>query len=731
MRNRRVWRAVGLVCFLAALPALGQNFSLTEPPWKLKPFAGEPDPAWLDFGFDDSSWISQKLPAQWQMLPQFEEKYGGRMMYRREFDFNKQPGKTYWLRFNGVFYQGRVWLNGQELGSHTGYFAPFEFEVTELLQAKNLLAVEVSSPTEQGEQDHLYVTGVFGHWDVINSHRNAGGIWREVEIIATGAARLQNFWLGTQALEGNPRENFQAKVVLAGELWVNAGAAAPDTLAVDLEPENFSGPGYHFTFAVKAQPGRQDWRKELVLEKPSLWWTWDRGRPDLYRVRVRAIRRGEVEDQAEFVTGIRTIAKRCQPGQTHEGHCWQMVLNGEPIYIRGNNYAPADAYLARATPELYAGDVALMRQSYYNMIRVHAHVDRPELYDLCDRAGIMIWQDFPLQGGYRPEIEAEAVAQARDMVRLLGSHPSVALWSCQNEPSGPDGKRNLKTLDPALKRALEHEDPTRPVNLASGVPIKTDGHIYFGWDMGQPDDFGRYLYAPLFRPWMAFITEFGFQAFPIYENSIRFMNPDIRQMDWPELADYHMLQKWRMDKRVPVVEGMDLRSYITATQDYQARVQKYYIDWIRSSKYEVNWGVLTYLLNDSNPAVTWAVVDYWRAPKPAYSAIQQSFQPVYALARWRFAPYPVHRKIRLPIYVVNDLRESYTGDLEIEVLHQGRRLLARSLPVKLAPDMPAARVETVAFKPDQPGEYQLRLALKLTGAEHPIENITVLKVGRP
>jgi beta-mannosidase len=720
--------AAGLLWLFLALPAGGQSYSLTERPWKLQPLSGEPDPAWFEPGFDDSAWIAQKLPAQWQMLPQFEEKYGGQMIYRYPFDFNPAPGRNYWLRFNGVFYQGRVWLNGRKLGSHTGYFAPFEFEATDRLQAHNLLAVEVGSPSENTEQDHRYVTGVFGHWDVINSHRNAGGIWREVEVIETGAARLRNLWMGTAALEARSGGELEARIILSGEL--QASSAGARTLRVDLEPENFSGPGYHFEFELKATAGENAFSREFALLKPSLWWTWDRGRPDLYRVKVQSLWQGEAEDRAEFITGIRTIEKRCQPGQTKEGHCWQMVLNGEPIYFRGNNYAPADAYLARATPELYAQDVARMRQSYYNLIRVHAHVDRPELYDLCDRAGIMIWQDFPLQGGYQPEIESEAVAQAREMVQLLGSHPSIALWSCQNEPSGPQVKWNLKTLDPELKRTLEAADPTRPVNLASGVPLKTDGHIYFGWDMGKPDDFGRYLYAPLFRPWMAFITEFGSQAFPIYENSIRFMNPELRQINWSELADYHMFQRWRMDRQVALTEGMDLRAYIAATQAYQARLQKYYIDWIRSAKYEVNWGVVTYLFNDSNPAITWSVLDYWRAPKPAYSAVQQSFQPVYALARWRFAPYPVHRKIHLPIYVVNDLRESYAGSLEITLRHLGKEIVSRSLPVKLGPDQPATRVDTISFRPGQPGDYELRLLLRLEGEDRPVANLTLLQVGK-
>lgn len=726
--------------YLAALPAFAASYSLTEQPWKLKPYVGEMDRAWLAYDYDDSAWLSQKLPAQWQMLPEFAEKYGGKMAYRYRFDFTKKEGKDYWLKFNGVFYKAEVWLNGERLGDHTGYFAPFKFKITKQLQDQNVLTVLVDCPYEDTENNKKQVTGVFGHWDVINSHFNPGGIWGDVQIFEEvwGRGTISDLSLNTLALAGDPKNPDRASLLLKCSVATRDPSLSGTLLKVRLEPQNFSGQSFEYSLELPV-PTKRNFKAglpaninfiehEFLMQKPALWWTWDRGAPNLYRVTVSMEKNGEVMATNVFLTGIRTIEKRCQAGQSKEGLCWQFHLNGLPIYIRGNNYAPSDAFLSQAKPEVIRKDVEMMRASYYNMIRVHSHVDHPVFYDSCARAGILIWQDFPLQGGYDPSVFHTALQQARVMADLLDPYPSVAIWSCQNEPSGPNAKWNIKALDPSLKRVFEFEDPTRPVNLASGLPLKTDGHIYLGWYMLKTDYFGRFLYAPFFRQWMAFVTEFGAQAFPNYESAIKFMDPDINKIDWGHLEEYHSLQRGNMEKYIPLKPGMDLKTYIEATQDYQARIQKYYIDWLRSTKYEVNWGVISFLFNDSQPAITWSVVDYWREPKKAYFAIQESFQPVYAMARWRFDPYPAGRAIKLPIYVVNDLLQSFTGNLEIEIRDEDEVLLADSRFVQLGPDMAATRVSVVSFQPPGPGDYQLLLTLRLSGQDQPIVNSTVLKV---
>src|SRR5690606_19268854 len=139
--------------------------------------------------------------------------------------------------------------------------------------------------------------------------------------------------------------------------------------------------------------------------------------------------------------------------------------------------------LAEATPEELAGDVALALDAGLDLLRVHAHITRPELYEAADEQGLLLWQDLPLQWGYARGIRKQAVRQATQAVDLLGHHPSIAIWCGHNEPMAiendpamwgdPKSLRsmglkalaaqelptwNKTVLDRSVKRALEKAD---------------------------------------------------------------------------------------------------------------------------------------------------------------------------------------------------------------------------------------------------------------------------------
>src|SRR5213592_4334149 len=94
--------------------------------------------------------------------------------------------------------------------------------------------------------------------------------------------------------------------------------------------------------------------------------------------------------------------------------------------------------LGEATPAELARDVQLALDANLDLLRVHAHVSRPELYAAADHAGLLLWQDFPLQWGYARGVRRQAVRQARAMVDMLGHHPSIANWCAHNEPLALD-----------------------------------------------------------------------------------------------------------------------------------------------------------------------------------------------------------------------------------------------------------------------------------------------------
>ncbi len=140
--------------------------------------------------------------------------------------------------------------------------------------------------------------------------------------------------------------------------------------------------------------------------------------------------------------GFRTV--RVEPG-------FRWFINGQSYFLRGSNYLPSQWLAETLFPEaasgkehpfggsaggdFYSRDVGLARQANLNILRVHAHVLPPEFHEACDRAGMLVWQDFPFQWGYsdEPDFHAEAERQMQAMITGLYNHPSIIAWCCHNE----------------------------------------------------------------------------------------------------------------------------------------------------------------------------------------------------------------------------------------------------------------------------------------------------------
>ncbi|HMC41786.1 MAG TPA: hypothetical protein VKI20_02155 [Acidimicrobiales bacterium] len=341
--------------------------------------------------------------------------------------------------------------------------------------------------------------------------------------------------------------------------------------------------------------------------------------------------------------------------------------------------------LGEATAAEIAGDVSLARAAGLDLLRVHGHVSRPELYRAADRAGLLLWQDLPLQWGYARTVRRQAARQAREAVDLLGHHPSIAIWCGHNEPfalalepgAGLTGGARLVArfvaaqelptynrtiLDASVKRSLERADPTRPVVAHSGVLPHpgsggTDSHLYFGWYHGRMADLGPALAA--FPRLARFPTEFGAQAVP---DSDAFMEaerwPDL---DWARLGRTHGLQRDRFERYVLPAGHDSYEAWKAATQAYQADLIRHHVETLRRLKYRPTGGFCQFCLGDGHPAVSWAVLDHRRLPKPGYHALAAACAPVIVVAD-RLAPaYDAGQPLSVQIHVVSDLRHALPG----------------------------------------------------------------------
>jgi beta-galactosidase/beta-glucuronidase len=480
---------------------------------------------------DDSTWATMSIPRNW-FLGGLD--HHGVVWFRYEFDYKRSDERPYQtLRFDGVDYFCDVYLNGKLLGRHQGYFEPFGFDVTEVLQPdKNVLAVRVDSPYETPGLDGWHmrkklIKGVLNHhdmrpgggWDEVGQSYNTGGIWNRVFLESHGAVTVETVLLQAQ-LETDP-PSLRAEVRVK-----NRSSKLDGVLRVECAPENFSGRSYEAEITAGVPSGESVHHIQIETPHVMRWQPWDRGFQHLYRVSVNLL-------YSDYTTlfGFRSV-------RVDEKYNW--YINGERYFLRGSNHLPSQwlsellfpeiafeknhPFGGRRDPTPFISDVELMKQANLNVIRVHAHVLPREFHEACDRAGVMIWQDFPLQWGYsdEPAFHDEAERQGRAMVEMLYNHPSVIAWCMHNETpwsatwmagqaGGTYDPAHNNILDDRLEKSIRPLDPTRHVHKNSGTG---DGHAYPGWYHGHWRDYVEV-------PGKPFCTEYGAQGLPVKESLVK------------------------------------------------------------------------------------------------------------------------------------------------------------------------------------------------------------------
>src|ERR671918_1292466 len=142
--------------------------------------------------FDDTAWEPIAVPGHWRSTPAFAES-DGPLLHRCLFETDSPVrGRRAWLTFDGLFYQGDVWLDGGYLGDTEGYFVPHTFEVTEALhdRSEHALAVEVTCTPQRDDTPRRNLTGVLQGGAYLDPSWNPGGIWRPVRLTETGPVRI-------------------------------------------------------------------------------------------------------------------------------------------------------------------------------------------------------------------------------------------------------------------------------------------------------------------------------------------------------------------------------------------------------------------------------------------------------------------------------------------------------------------------------------------------------------
>lgn len=619
--------------------------------------------------FDEDGWQPLTVPGHWRSDPAFAGSDGPLLARCRFAAPAPAEGRRAWLTFEGLFYQGDVWLDGGYLGDTEGYFVPHTFEVTDALRdgGDHSLAVEVTCGAERNPTAKRNLTGAFQPGDAAGHGWNPGGIWRPVRVTETGPVRIAR--LRVLCREATPE---RAVVALRATLDCD------DARTVRVRTE-LGALDHELDQPLAAGTNEVEWT--VTVARPELWWPRALGAPALHDVRVAVsvpdgsgAARG-LSDERRLRTGLRTVRLRR----------WVCSVNGERLFLKGANQGPTRTALAEATPAELARDVELALDAGLDLMRLHAHVARPETYDAADERGLLLWQDMPLHRGYARGVRRQAVRQAREAVDLLGHHPSVAVWCGHDEPLAVDtppdvwadaaatrraatramvGQQlpswNKTVLDASVKRALDKADGTRPVIAHSGVlphPPQLDGtdsHLWFGWYRGDERDLSAAARA--LPRLVRFVSAFGAQAVPSGAGAA-FCEPGRwPDLDWDVLGDRYGLEKGVFDRHVPPAAHPTFDAWRAATQRYQADLVRRQVEVLRRLKYRPTGGFAQFSLADGHPAVSFSLLGHDREPKLGYAALREACRPVIVVADRLPATVTPGAPLALDVHVVSDLR---------------------------------------------------------------------------
>lgn len=454
--------------------------------------------AWM-FRYDgDSVAIPVHIPHCWN-----EDAYSRRDYRRGSGTYTRRlripedlKGGSIYLRLDGAANKSEVLLDGVSIGSHIGGYSSHTIDITPCVTP--------------GKEHMLMVT-------VDNSDRNIppysadftfmGGLYRDVWLITADAAHLA---LNKEnALRVTPRVPADGSCSLDIAGTVINGADSKEAVNVDVLLETADGRRVASGSAkVSLKKGRR--AEDFSISLPGLDGIslWTPETPELYTVKVNLRRGGSLLDSRVVKTGFRTFAF------DDKG---RFLLNGHPYKLRGmcrhQDQAPMGIALS---DEQHRRDIAMIKDMGANFIRISHYPQDDALLELCDRLGLIAWEEIPVID-FVPESAEFAdncEVMLREMIRDHYNHPSIAMWGYMNEillrmPGENRDETKARTLRLAkrLENAAREEDPTRLTAMAfhgsdiynaAGLADITDvkgWNLYSGWYGGRLEDFENYLSA--------------------------------------------------------------------------------------------------------------------------------------------------------------------------------------------------------------------------------------------
>jgi beta-glucuronidase len=535
-------------CFAATVPVGDSGFRQLDlsGTWNLR---FDPDDVGEKAAWFSGSWpASQEARVPGSFNAEFQDQlwYQGKVWYRTTVRVNrpKDPAARMFLHFLGVTLRCKVWLNGRLLGENNLPYLGFAFDATKAIrygQQNDLVVMVDNKILAKAIPDRKWR----GWW-------NFGGITRPVFL-------EERDRLSTDVVAVTERADQDTWTLRLRTVTVNAGGATSGAIRYELT-DSMGRPVWSMKQPCTFTQGES---KRTIDANVKGVEAWSPEHPSLYRL---AIHTEDTRGHAHLRTlrvGFRKIEVR---GST-------VYLNDAPLQIRGVNRHEMFAGSGSTVPvERTQRDLEDIKALGSNMVRLAHYPQAPEVYDLCDELGLLVWSEIPAWQSAAETLADPAVfssyagPELKAMVEQHGNHPSVIIWSVANEvPS------QLPEVAEYIHNAIDYVhklDPSRLVTFASDKRERdiSFGSVdliavneYFGWYYGKPEDVGTMLdeLARRFPNKPILISEFGAEAVPGWQKP----SPDALGKDYSlqhqvEFLQIHLAEIFAPQRRKFVAGGL-------------------------------------------------------------------------------------------------------------------------------------------------------------------------------
>lgn len=591
--------------------------------------------------------------------------------YRTEFELSSADLAADGIRlcFDGLDTYADIFLNGEKVAATRNMFVGYAFEVKPLLrEGKNRLEVMFRSPVREvmplrdaagfdypaDNDHHPEKTSIYTRkapysygWDM-QIRLVTCGIWKPVYLELWDKIRIEDYYVRTLHVDAD-----SAKV--SRELVWEAAASGTARIHFDYSLDGqLLGQD---SVDLQVEAGLQQTLLPLTIPSPELWMPNGWGRATLYDFKA-TVQWLDEQAPVEVTRNERVGLRDVQLIQEEDslGTSFYFLVNGRPLFAKGANMMPGDAFLPKMFQHRYQRLIDDALAAGFNFIRVWGGgiYESDYLYSMADEAGIFIWQDFlfgctsyPADEDFLDNVRLEAEYN----LKRLRRHPSLVLWCGNNEVEEgikywgwkrryadyPGVYEQMQTDYDRLFRELLPDmvatyDPQRP--YLHGSPLSANWGRPDSWAHGDAHNWGLWYgqkpFESMDQDRFRFVSEYGFQAFPEMKTIATFATEQDYDLDSEVMRTHQkastgngLIRKY-LEMYYPVPE--DFATFVYAVQVLQGQGMRDVVEAHRRHR-PYCMGSLYWQFNEAWPTVSWASVDYYGNWKALHYQMKRAFAP--------------------------------------------------------------------------------------------------------